>query len=291
MALPPSADARGAPEWLKRVLDSGYEIYIAGSERLLPLMNTHPFGVKAHCYTLENPDHQMFHEAYLLSNSLSFRSPDLKMPHWVLIDCVLMQTAIVGLMKPKKDVPEEFLHFYRSDRYINFDKVDYIPITGQIASPAIDGQSLVGISLFSLASRVYGEKGMGFLTKALALEVHGHERYPLYYGIAQYNNPALRIHGRFASEMGIHQAIVPLHPGREMTMVYKMNIDFDAFTLKTGTSVPQRDISFWMKADDTAAKLRMQDGMKKGKAYVIAPPYSVTRDDGIYLPIIEKEAA
>src|SRR6185369_1039032 len=173
------------------------------------------------------------------------------MPHGVLIDCVLMQTDIVGFMKPKKDVPEEFLHFYRSDRYIDFNKVEYIPITGQIASPAIDGQSLVGISL----------------------EVHGQERYPLYYGIAQYNNPALRIHGRFASEMGIHQAIVPLHPGREMTLVYKMNIDFDAFTLKTGTSVPPRDPTFWMKADDTEAKLRMQAGMKAGKQYVIAPPY------------------
>ena len=48
-------------------------------------------------------------EAYLLSNSLSYESPNLKMPHWVLIDCVLMQTAVVGFTIAKSAVPEELL--------------------------------------------------------------------------------------------------------------------------------------------------------------------------------------
>jgi hypothetical protein len=290
LALSPSANGKGAPEWLQRILDKGYEIYIGSSERLLPLLNTRPFGCAARCYTLENPDHHMFHEAYLLSNSLSFRKPDMKMPHWVLIDCVLMQSAVIGFMKPVETVPEDFLHFFRSDRYIDFSKVTHIPVTGQIASPALDGQSLVGMSLFSLARRVSGDADFGFYTKALALEVHGHERYPLYYGAAQYDNPSLRIHGRFAQEMEIYQPIVPLHTLKDMTFIYKMAIEFDSYKLETEVPRPDAEPSFWMKADDLEAKRRMQAGQKIGKRYIIAPPYSETREDGIYLPIVEKEA-
>ena len=83
------------PAWFQATLAAGYTPYIATSERLLPFFNTAPFGQKVQCYLLEKPEHSTFHEAYLLSNSLSYKSPDLKMPNWVLIDCVLMQTAII----------------------------------------------------------------------------------------------------------------------------------------------------------------------------------------------------
>lgn len=280
------------PAWLTRILNSGYEIYIAASERLLASLNVQPFGVKARCFTMENPEHHMFHEAYLLSNSLSFRSPDLKMPHWVLIDCALMQTAIVGFMKPVDTFADSFLHYYRSDRFIDFSKLTHIPVSGQIASPAIDGQSLTGISLFSLARQIEGEgaeAGMGLYTKALAFEVHGHERYPYYYGIAQYNNPSLRIHGRFAPQMEIYNPIVPLHPAKDMTLVYKTAIAFDPYTLDAAQHPPAPTPSYWMAADDVAKKQEMIEGIKKGKRYIIAPPFQVEKDGKILLPIIEEK--
>jgi hypothetical protein len=288
---PSSAGNPRVPAWLQGVLDAGYKIYIASSERLLSSLNTRPFGCEAACYVLEDPEHQVFHEAYLLANSLSFRSPDLKMPHWVLIDCALMQTAIVGFMKPVDAIPENVLHYFRSDRYIDFPKLKYIPVTGQIASPSIDGQSLIGFSLFSLARGMTGEKNLGFYTKALGFEVHGHERYPYYFGFAQYDNPALKIHGRFSPQIELYQPMVPMHPLKDMTMIYKNTIDFDPFTLTVEKPVTAGKPDFWLAADDKAAKEEIYRGLRAGKRYFIDPPYKVEKDGKIMLPMIERSSS
>jgi hypothetical protein len=289
MALPAVQQNRNdAPLWLKELLEAGFKPYIASSARLLPFLNTRPFGVEAATYVMENQAHHPFHEAYLLSNSLSFKSPDLKMPHWVLIDCVLMQTAVVGFMNNKGDVSENLLQHYRNDSSIDFENLNHIPVSGQIASPNADGKSLTGISLFSLARDIDGPKKLGFFTKALAFEVHQGHRYEWYYGVAQYDNPALRIHGRFAPRMEIYQPIVLLHPRKDMTLVYKMRIDFDPYALEASPVTAAPEPTFWMNAKDRDAKLRMQEGIAAGKRYFIAPPFSVVKGDEILLPIIEE---
>lgn len=279
---------QAAPQWFTDLLAAGYMPYIATSRRLLPSLNIMPFGHQAACFLMEEMEHGPFHEAYLLSNSLSFKSPDLKMPHWVLIDCALMQTAVVGFMVAKGDVSDNLLHHYRADKCIDFDKLTHVPVSGQIASPSSDGNSLTGISLFSLARDIDGPRMLGLLTKALALEVYQTAKYQWYYGIAQYDNPALRIHGRFSSRTEIYQPMVPLHPKKDLTLVYKMRIDFDPYTIDKKPENENPNPTFWMRADDIEAKRRMQDGIKAGKTYVLAPPFSVAREDGIYLPIIEE---
>jgi hypothetical protein len=34
----------------------------------------------------------------------------------------------------------------------------------------------------------------------------------------------------------------------------------------------------------------MAEGIKQGKRYIIAPPFSVQREGGVFLPIVEKVA-
>lgn len=275
------------PTWLHELLSAGYIPYIATSECLLSSFNATPFGQKVHPYLMENPEHGAFHEAYLLSNSLSFKSPDLKMPHWVLIDCALMQTAIVGFMKARADLPERFLSHYRNDPSIDLDRLDYIPVSGQIASPTADRKSLSGFSLFSLGSMLGAPRNLGLYTKALALEVYRAASYEWLYGITQYDNPAIKIHGRFSSRMEIVQPIVSLHPKKDMTLIYRMAVDYDPQRLAERPA--DVEPTFWMKADDIAGKNRMQSGIKDGKRYFLAPPFAVTRDHEIYLPILEEK--
>jgi len=290
VAISASTDDRGAaaPPWLSNLLASGYRPYIATSERLLPFFNLAPFVQPVRCFLLENAEHGPFHEAYLLSNSLSFKSPDLKMPHWVMIDCALMQTAIVGFMKARDDLPEELLSHYRNDPSIDLDRLDALPVSGQISSPAFGLNNLVGLSLFSLARSIDGPQKLGLYTKALALEVYRAASCAAYYGIAQYNNPSLRIHGRMSSRMEIYQPIVPLHPGKDMTLIYRMAVDFDPYKLDD-TLPPAAEPTFWLNARDIAGKTRMQAGIAEGKRYVIAPPFSVKRDGEIFLPIREEK--
>ncbi|MGE3623015.1 MAG: hypothetical protein AB7H77_03955 [Bdellovibrionales bacterium] len=278
------------PAWLMTLQSAGYLPYISTSRRLLPFLDTSPFGEKANIFLMENDEHGPFHEAYLLSNSLSFKSPDLKMPHWVLIDCALMQTAIVGFMKACKDLPESLLSHYRNDPGIDLDRLDFIPVSGQISSPSVGGESFVGISLFSLAKSIpEGPSQLGLYTKALALEVYRAARQSHYYGIAQYNNPSLKIHGRFTPRLEIHQPMVPLHPGKDMTLIYKMTVDFDPHRLDEPPS-EAGEPTFWLNARDISGKNRMQAGIADGKRYVIMPPFSVKRSGEIFLPIKEEKA-
>ncbi len=278
---------KGSPAWLQALLSTGYIPYIAASERLLPFLNTRPFGLSVSQFLMENADHGAFHEAYLLSNSLSFKSPDLKMPHWVLIDCVLMQTAVVGFMKSRDALPEEFLNHYRNDPSIDLDRLDYIPISGQISSPAVGTKNLVGFSLFSLSRSIGGAPKLALYTKALALTVYNIASYEACFGIAQYNNPSLKIHGCMSSRMEIYQPIVPLHAAKDMTLIYKTGVDFDPYSLSEQR--PDEEPTFWLNARDISGKTRMQQGLKEGKSYVIVPPFSVKRDGEIFLPIREEK--
>lgn len=276
------------PHWLNALLARHFRPYIATSRKLLPHLNTKPFGVDADIFLMDDADDAPFMEAYLLSNSLSFSSPNLKMPHWVLIDCALMQTAVVGFTLPKADVPSDLRAYYEKDEKIDFTRLSRIPVSGQISATNIDQASMTGISLFSLGKQLHHAGKLGLLTKTLSLEVYGARRFPAYYGIAQYHNPSLRVHGRFTKCMEIHQPIVLLHPMREMTFIYKMALDYDAHTIDTAEHETVEP-TFWLNAYDTEQKRVMEHGIKNGKRYIIAPPYSVTRDENTLIPIIEKD--
>lgn len=275
-----------SPAWLTALREAGYLPYILTSKRLLPAMNTRPFGVELAHFFMEDASHLSFQEAYFLSNALAFKAPDLKMPSWVLIDSVMMQSAVVGFMRAKHALPDTLLDYYHNDPHVNLDELDYLPVTGQISSPTLGGDDMVGISLFSLGREMEGPKNLGLFTKALALEVYKATSYAKYHGVAQYHNPALRIHGRFTTEMEIYQPMLPLHPLKDMTLVYKMQLDYDPYTIET--ELPAQTPTFWLNAKDKAAKREIEAGIATGKRYIIAPPFSVRQGDDVMLPIIVK---
>lgn len=284
--FPPPESTHQKPTWLTQLIDKGYKPYIATARHVVESLNTTPFGQTTSLHLLDDPTQTPFFEAYLLSNSLSFSSPDLKMPHWVMIDCALMQSAIVGFSRAVNDIPDELLKYYESDPRIDLSTLERLPVSGQIASPTPGAHCFVGISLFSLGLQVSGERQVGLCTKALALEVYNARRNGVFYGIAQYDNPALKIHGRFSSKMEIEQAMVPLHPRKDMTLIYKMQIDFDPYSLEQQPAVLEP--SFWLDAKDIETKTKIQDGLRQGRRYQIAPPFSVHRNGSVYLPIIEE---
>jgi hypothetical protein len=272
------------PTWLSSLMEHGYVPYIATSKRLLPHYNLSPFGIDLCPFVMEEQEHKALLEAYLLSNSLSFKSPDYKMPDWVYVDCVLLQESVVGFMKPKGDIPKSLLDHYKNDPCIDFGQLTHIPVSGQIDAMAADG-CLVNFSLFSLGREVDGIKNLGLYTKILSLETHranGKE----YRIIAQYDSPSLKVHGRIAQALEIEQPMVPLHPGKDMTLVLKAIVSYNPE--EVDEPVPPLKPTFWLNAHDVAAKQRMQEGIKNGWQYIIAPPYSVTRNDNIFLPIVER---
>lgn len=284
-----------APDWMQVLKQKGFEPYVATSKIAAPGLNLAPFGEQLPVHYMEDAEEgsfleaYMFLETYLLSNSLSFESPGLKMPNWVLIDCVLMQTAIVGFTAPIDLIPSEILQHYKNDPAIDISKLKRMPVSGQICAFVAGGKSLTGISLFSLGKFLKNNPGkLGFYTKMLALETYRARDYESIYGIAQYNNRSLKIHGSFGPEMELYQPTVSLHPGKDMTFVYKLKPEYDPYDFKM--PVAKAEPSFWMNAYDTEKKKEMQAGIKQGKRYIFSPPFRTQRDDNIYLPIIEQGA-
>lgn len=274
--------------WLEPLLDAGLVPYVATSEALLDSLDLSEFGGHTLVRRLEDPAHRNFHEAYLVSNSLGFGEPDLKMPNWVYIDCVLMQTAVVGFAISIKKAPDSLVSLYERDPYVNVEDLDYIPISGQIAGMGLDGNSLIGFSLFSLRRQLSNVAlpPLGPLTKYAALKAYRADQRDRFVGISQYENRALRSHARFSKKMYIDQPIVMLHPWRDMSFMYSMKVEFDEDRIFNGISDgSDSPAEIEMRVDDREMKDVIQAGLAKGDRYYIKDPIHIEKDDGLYVAI------
>jgi len=277
--------------WVKQLLDAGLVPYVSTSEHYLRYLDLSLFGGKEIVRILENPDHRNFHEAYLVSNSLAFGNPNLKMQNWVYIDCVLMQTAVVGFAVPIDKAPATLVNHYEKDPWVDADTLDYIPVSGQIASLGIDRGVLVGFSLFSLRRQIehMDVHKLAHKTKYAALKVYRAEELDKYVGISQYDNRGLLTHTLFGRKMYIDQTTAPLHPLRDMSFTYSMKVDLDEARILGELNQSVGDYDFMLKAEDLQKKLEMQARIKEGERFYIMDPVHVRKEDGLYLPIkVEK---
>ena len=279
-------------QWLSKLMDLGLVPYVATSKAFVPYLDLSIFEGHEVIKLLEDPKERNFHEAYLVSNSLGFGNPDLKMPNWVYIDCVLMQSAVIGFALPVSKAPDSLISFYEDDPYVDINALDYIPVSGQIAALGIDGQTLTGFSLFSLRRQLASMDipKLAAFTKFIALYVYKAEDKKQFTGLSQYDNKALKTHALFGKKMYIDQTIMPLHPLNEMSFTYSMKITLDENRLLGKTLPPAEDYDFLLKNDDTAAKHGMQRRIDNGERFYITSPIHIQKEDGLYLPIcLEKE--
>lgn len=263
--------------------------YVATSRAYLDYIDLSIFGDDVLLRVMEDETHKNFHDAYVFSNFLAFGGSGVEMPNWVYVDCVLMQTAVFGFAVKKDDLPEILTEKFRNHHKIYLDQLDYVPVSGQTAALGIDGKTLVGFTLFSL--RKYFRRSdwpaLGILTKAMGLYALGADKNDKkFVGISQYNNAALKIHGRFCEKMYIRQAMMPLHPLTDLTMVYEMDIVFDEDRIFGDLSKDTpSDYDLLLPADDIAPKQKMAAQMAQGKKFVILPPYHIMQDGKMMLPL------
>lgn len=277
-------------KWIDELYALGYVPYVATSKYLLPHLNLEQFSGREHVILMEDPSYRSFHEAYLVSNSLAFGNPNLKMPNWVYIDCVLMQSAVVGFAIPVSKAPDALLEHYENDPYVDLKELDFIPVSGQIASLGMDGQTLVGFSLFSL-NRQLGDLRVSQLairTKFAALGVYRAEEKEAFLGISQYDNAALKIHARFGEKMYIDRTTAPLHPLKDMSFIYRMKITLDEDRV-FNTEEDNQEYDFLLKSDDLARKEKMQTEINAGANFHIAPPVHIQKGNDLFLPIIKEK--
>ena len=108
------------------------------------------------------------------------------MPLWVMLDCGILSSAIVGYGVPTEQAsPELRARLSVPDGY----RDPLIPVSEYCACPTSEPG---GVSGFSLQSQLPGHR-LGLRTKALALAIY---QATTQVGVTQFDNPSIRGHAR-----------------------------------------------------------------------------------------------
>lgn len=272
---------------LASFIEKGFVPYIATSQSYVDLLDVSALGDKAIVKVLEDPENTDFHRAYVRSNGLAFGDSGVPMPNWVYIDCVTMQTAVIGLALPYDLIPQSLQDFYEADESIDTSNIDYLPVSGQIAGFGMDGETMVGFSLFSLRRRLkeLASPELAIITKYLGFSAYKAESRGAFLGISQYDNRALPKHALFSSKMYIDQAVMPLHTLSDMTMVYRQKIELNEERIFGEVSSQPQDYDFLLRYDDADKKQEIQAEIRKGHKFLICDPVHIEKDGTLYLPV------
>jgi hypothetical protein len=226
-------------------------------------------------YCIEDEANAEFCSILNRGNQAAFGGPgDMGMPLWVMLDCAILPSAMVGFMLPREQVSDEII-----DRLeIDDDYDGYVPISEYCACPTVEPNTVSG---FSLHSHVPG-RGVATRTKALGLLVMGARRQ---IGVTQFENPSIRVHVRFGSmEVKIHRPIVHTHS--DDTFVYSLDLPSDdqmsemargESEFGAGDLPPGQRWSFLH--DDELAHGRLRQHLQRGgRAWVIPPGWRATEE-------------
>lgn len=168
----------------------------------------------------------------------------LGMPLWVMLDCCLLTSVMVGFSAPAQALPP--------DLRATLDPggaLDHIGISEYIALPSTAPGRVVGVSLFSLARG----QGLGHRSKALGLLALGATHLT---GVAQYDNVAVRLHLAFGP-LRIVTPRAQVHSRPERTFVYETELppasDLLAMAQGEAVQVPHLAAERWMNPADVDA--------------------------------------
>jgi hypothetical protein len=198
-------------------------------------------------------------ERYHAANRLRFPEP-LALPGWVLVDFYLLPAAIGVLTCPARlcDVRPEGL----ADD-------DEAIAAAYFAAPSIVAGTVVGVSLISLREGI----GAAAIIKALTLKML---RATTQQGIAQWDNPSLRVHTR----MGALRLLGPVpsaHGKAASSFLYAVDLTDDiswheAMTRKEKASTDAPAGASWVPVADHAALRELLDCAARGERIEILPP-------------------
>lgn len=216
------------------------------------------------------------------SNQAAFGGKEsMGMPLWVMLDCAILPSAVVGFMLPRAYIRQELADLLELDD----DYDGMVPVSEYCACPTVEANCVSG---FSLHSQLSGQ-GLATRTKALALAVYGARTQ---IGVTQFFNPAIRVHVRFGSmEITIHRPTVHTYP--EDSFVYRLNLPPMDVLLNMargadvfGWSEIPEGVRWKFDPDSEVHQGRLAAHLKAGgRAWIIAPGWRAT-DDGCEMSLV-----
>ncbi len=209
------------------------------------------------------------------SNQHAFGGPnDMGMPLWVMLDCAILPSAMVGFMLPAELCPDDILDLLEVDE----DYEGWVPISEYCAAVSIEPGCVSG---FSLHSHLAGQ-GIATRTKALALAAYGASAQ---IGVTQFDNPAIRVHARFGPmQILVHRPTVHTHS--EDSFVYRLElpdretlIQMAAGGLDFGVPDRPEGLKWLFDPTDELHHGRLASHLDSdGKAWIVSPGWRGTSD-------------
>jgi hypothetical protein len=271
----------------EQLLDAGYGLWLVSHGAVLNQLDGHPLGVEVANLDFLAPAERPWQVAdlmrvYNVLNATAFGAKGIPLQNWVMIDLGLLPSAFLLVTLSAQRAAETLTDHRLSaaarariggvlpavlDEARRLDYAGPIPVAGYCAarSPIPDGW--VGWSLCSAIP------GLGTTAKGLALAAY---RARTLTGVAQYSDPALRVHRKFG-RMRLLAAVLDLHPVPG-TMVYRTDVFEDD---DDGAAAPEP--TMMLDAHDPAAHRALQHRLDAGAEIDILSPGLV--DDRV--PILE----
>jgi len=213
----------------------------------------------------------------------TFGPEGMPMDRWVFYDCCYMPGAIFGFGRQARDLSDHAREVFGVPA--GYDGL--IPYAMYIAIPMAPKGAWMGHNLASIGPMLPEEdlKGLGSVTKAVALRSFGTERF---YGATQWTSKALFVHTKFGP-LDLLTAYTPAHSTAE-TLTYGFEATDQALRAAAGdptAAFDRPEPELWVDATDVSAMITLQDRIEAGEHFMI--PCRPRRDDsGIFVPVCSK---
>jgi len=213
----------------------------------------------------------------------TFGPEGMPMDRWVFYDCCYMPGAIFGFARRAKDLSDRAREMFGVPAAYD----GLVPYAMYIAIPMAPPGAWMGHNLASIGPMLpeEGLKGLGSVTKAVALRCFGTERF---YGATQWTSKALFVHTKFGP-LDLLTAYTPAHSTAE-TLTYGFEATDKSLRAAAGdptASFDRPEPEFWVEASDVEAMIALQDRIEVGEQFMI--PCRPRRDEtGIHVPVCSK---
>lgn len=190
--------------------------FVLTARQNLPLLSTEGHDLGEHpleYFFVDDANSAAFGKILNYTNQLAFGGDtNMGMPLWVLLDCGILSSAVIGFGVPYEEADEELKQLLQ----VPDDYRGLLPVSEYCACPTLEPGCVSG---FSLQSQVTG-KGIATRTKALAMLLYGANKQV---GVTQFDNAAIRVHSRFGPmRITVHRP--SLHTHASNSFVYKLSL-------------------------------------------------------------------
>lgn len=150
------------------------------------------------------------------TNQLAFGGADMGMPLWVLLDCGILPSAVVGFAARREQLEAQAPELLKKVGVRADYQHELVPLSEYCGSIMVEPGAVCG---FSLQSQLEGV-GLGTRTKALAMWIY---KATAQVGVTQFDNAAIRVHTHMGPlRVQIHRPSVHTHPTN--SFVYRVTL-------------------------------------------------------------------